>query len=108
MSAVVIRPEDRESGEVWFRAIAGDRERVGRTMGEALDALAADWGDEVQETAVLIQCFRPDRFFTEEQYRRLQELLARRASPTGEERSELEGLIDAELSATVARTDGLP
>ena len=37
----------------------------------------------------------------------MQELLARRASLTAEERTELEALIDAELEATVARTDRL-
>ena len=83
MSAVVIRTEDAGSGEIRFRAIAGTRERVGRTMGEALDALTADWGDDVQETAVLIQRFKPDRYFTEAQYRRMQELLARRTTLSG-------------------------
>ncbi len=28
-----------------------------RELGEALDALTADWGDDIQETAVLIQRF---------------------------------------------------
>jgi hypothetical protein len=37
----------------------------------------------------------------------VQELLARRASLTAEERAELEALIDAELAATAARTDPL-
>jgi hypothetical protein len=37
----------------------------------------------------------------------MQELLAQRASLTTEERAELEALIDAELEATVARTDPL-
>jgi hypothetical protein len=107
MSAVVIRTEDAGSGEIRFRAIAGTREHVGRTMGEALDALTADWGDDVQETAVLIQRFRPDRYFTEAQYRRMQVLLARRTTLSDEESAELEALIDMELDATVARTDAL-
>jgi hypothetical protein len=76
-------------------------------MGEALDALTADWGNDIQETAVLIQRFEPDLYFTEAQHARLQELLARRATLTAEERAELEALIDAELDATVARTDNL-
>jgi hypothetical protein len=37
----------------------------------------------------------------------MQELLARRATLTAEERAELEALIDAELDATVARTEDL-
>jgi regulator of protease activity HflC (stomatin/prohibitin superfamily) len=76
-------------------------------MGEALDALTADWGDDVQETTVLIQRIQPDSFFTDAQYSRMQELLARRATLTAEERAELEALVDAELDATVARTDCL-
>jgi hypothetical protein len=76
-------------------------------MGEALDALTADWGDDVQQTAVLIQRFHPDSHFTAAQYGRMQELLARRASLTAGERAEIEALVDAELEATVARTDPL-
>jgi hypothetical protein len=76
-------------------------------MGEALDALTAEWGDDIQETAVFIQRFQPDAYFTVAQYSRMQELLARRAALTAEERAELETLIDAELDATVARTESL-
>jgi hypothetical protein len=76
-------------------------------MGEALDALAAEWGDDLQEAAVLIQRFEPDRYFTQAQHDRMQDLLARRATLTPQERGELEALIDAELDATIARTDPL-
>jgi regulator of protease activity HflC (stomatin/prohibitin superfamily) len=107
MSPIAIRPENKEAGELRFRAVAGNRQSVGRTMGEALDALTADWGDDIKETAVLIQRFEPDPYFTEAQYSRMQELLARRALLTAEERTELEALIDAELEATIARTDSL-
>jgi len=37
----------------------------------------------------------------------MQELLTRRDSLTAEENGELDGLIDAELDATVSRTDAL-
>jgi hypothetical protein len=107
MTAIEIRTEDGESGQPRFRAVAGDRESVGRTMGEALDALTADWGEEIKEAVVLLPRFGPDPYFTEAQYRRMQHLLARRASLTAEERAELEKLIDAELDATIARTDNL-
>jgi hypothetical protein len=76
-------------------------------MGEALDALTADWGDEFQEMTVLIQRFRPDPYFTQAQYDRMQALLARRPTLTAAEREELEALIDAELEATIARTERL-
>lgn len=107
MTSIAVRPEAGEAGEPRFRAIAGDRQSVGRTMGEALDALVADWADDVHETAVLIQRFRPDAYFTEAQHRRMRDLLDRRAALTAAERAELEALIDAELDATVARTGGL-
>lgn len=107
MTSIAIRTEESEAGKPRFRAIAGDRQSIGRTMGEALDALTADWGDDIQETAVLIQRFQPDAYFTAAQYDRMQELLARRADLTAEERAELEALIDAELEATIARTDRL-
>src|SRR6266849_2425803 len=105
MASVTIYPEPGQQGEPRFRAIAGDRESVGRTMGEALDALTADWGEEVPETAVLIQRFQPDPYFTQAQHDRMQALLSRRDSLAAEERAELEALIAAELAATIARTE---
>jgi hypothetical protein len=107
MTSIAVPPEQGEAGELRFRTIAGDRQSVGRTMGEALDALVADWPDDVQETAVLIQRFQPDMHFAEAQDQRARELLARRAALSPAERGELEALVDAELDATVARTGGL-
>src|SRR5436309_9142374 len=107
MTSIAIRIEDSKADTPRFRAVAGNCQAVGRTMGEALDALTADWGNDIQETAVLIQRFHPDSYFTAAQYDRMQELLAHRASLTAEERVEIEALIDAELEATVARTDRL-
>jgi hypothetical protein len=107
MSSIAIRTENSDVDTPRFRAVAGNRQSVGRTMGEALDALTADWGDDIQETAVFIQRFQPDAYFTAAQCCRMQELLARRATLTAEERAELETLIDAELDATVARTESL-
>ena len=107
MPAIAIRPEASEEGGPRFRAVAGGRQSTGRTMGEALDALTADWGDDIQEATILIQRFKPDEYFTADQYHRMQELLARRDSLTSGERAELESLVDAELEATIARTDFL-
>ena len=104
MTAIAIRTEKKDTGQLRFRAIAGDRQSLGRTMGEALDALTQEWEDSTQETVVLIQHFQPDAYFTQDQYDRMQTLLARRTQLTPEERTELEALIDAELDATVART----
>lgn len=107
MTSIAVRPDTGEAGEPRFRAIAGNCQSVGRTMGEALDALVAQWAEDVEEGAVLIQRFRPDAYFTEAQQRRMEDLRDRRASLTGAERAELEALVDAELDATVARTDNL-
>src|SRR5215831_16366094 len=107
MTAISIRAENIGTDQPRFRAIAGNRQAVGRTMGEALDVLTADWGKNIQEAAVLIQRFQPDAYFTEAQYGCMQELLARRATLTVEERADLEALIDAELDATIARTESL-
>jgi hypothetical protein len=107
MTSIAIRTEKGETDGPRFRAIAGNRQSLGRTMGEALDALTADWGDSFQEAVVLIQRFQPDPYFTQAQYDRMQALLARRTVLTPEERAELEALIDAELDATVARTERL-
>jgi hypothetical protein len=74
-------------------------------MGEALDTLMAEWGDSAPETVVLIQRFQPDQYFTQAQYDRMQALLVHRSTLTPEERTELEALIDAEVDATVARTE---
>jgi hypothetical protein len=87
--------------------MAGGRQYFGATMGQALDALTADWGDSTCEAAILIQRFEPDAFFTGEQRFRKKELLARREKVSPAERAELEALLDAELDATVARTGRL-
>jgi hypothetical protein len=108
MTTISIHKENKVSGDIRFRAVAGNHQSIGRTMGEALDALTAGWGDDIQEAAVLIQRFQPDSYFTESQFNRMQELLARRAALTTDERAELEALIDAELDATVSRTNLLP
>jgi regulator of protease activity HflC (stomatin/prohibitin superfamily) len=107
MTSIVMRTEQSETGAPRFRAIAGQRQSIGRTMGEALDALTADWGNDIQETTVLIQRFQPDPYFTQAQYDRMQALLVRRTALTVAEREELEALIDTELEATVARTERL-
>ena len=107
MTSIAMRTDNSQEGAPRFRAVAGNRQSVGRTMGEALDALTADWDDTIQETAVFIQRLQPDAYFTASQYDRMQELLTRRATLTAEERVELETLIDAELDATVARTESL-
>jgi hypothetical protein len=106
-TSVSIRIEQDEANRPRFRAVAGRRQSVGRTAGEALDALIAQEGGHIECSAVLVQRFAPDAFFTQAQHDRMQELLARRDSLTAGESTELDALIDAELDATVSRTDPL-
>ena len=107
MASISIHSDNAPSEAPRFLAIAGKNRSTGRTAGEALDALIAQEGDKIESSTVLIQRFAPDAYFTQEQYDRMQTLLARRTTLTPEENEELDLLIDAELDATVARTEGL-
>lgn len=107
MTAISIRRDNSQFGFPYFRAAAGGKEAIGSTMGEVLDALTAEWGDEVHETSIVIQRFGPDAFFTQAQHDRMQELMARRETLTAQERQELESLVYAEIDATVARLEHL-
>jgi hypothetical protein len=76
MTTVAILPEATEAGTT-YRAVAGEKQSVGRTAGEALDALTAQLSDEEAGTLVVVQNLRPDRFFTAAQQDRLSELMSR-------------------------------
>lgn len=109
MTTVVILPESRNGKG--FRAIAGEKESFGSTMGEALDALNERLGDEA---VVLVQDLRPDEFFNEAQQRRLSYLMNkwRMARDHGSEFSaaeqeELEKLIETELEGSARRAERL-
>src|SRR5437867_11416549 len=77
MTKVAILPEPAQSGQVTYRAIAGRRQSVGKTAGEALDALTSSLPEKEGGTLVSVQHQRPDEFFTAEQQGRLNELLGR-------------------------------
>jgi hypothetical protein len=114
MTKVSILAEPRQTGELAYRAIAGDRQSVGKTAGEALDALTALLPADVTGTLVVVQQLRPDPLFTGEQQDRLQWLMARwrAARDAGQmlppaEQAELDALVDAELRAATARATAL-
>lgn len=107
MTAVTIREDAQAIDNARFVARSGKFHAVGRTMGEALDALTSQWTEVTETVPVIIQHFGPDRYFTQAQYDRMQELRARIQVLTAEEQAELEALIDAELDATVSRLDTL-
>ncbi|HZO91713.1 MAG TPA: hypothetical protein VFB38_25550 [Chthonomonadaceae bacterium] len=107
MTAATIRIDTLAADNARFVARSGNLRAVGRTMGEALDALVSQWGEIPQTVPVIIQHFGPDRFFTQAQYDRMQELRTRIGTLSAEEQAELDALIDAELAATISRLDAL-
>lgn len=114
MTTVAILPISDANGEKSYRAIAGDKHSVGKTAGQALDALTAQF-DELEFSALLvIQSFHPDSFFSAEQQERLSELMElwRLARDQGlelspEQQAELDNLVELELRAATARTAAL-
>src|SRR4051812_33188979 len=92
--------------EMTFRAVTSHSQAMGRTAGEALDALTSQLPVDETDTLVIVRGLRPGRFFTEAQRYRLEQLMcswrsARDAgtSLSAEEQSELEELVDAEVQA---------
>jgi hypothetical protein len=111
MTTVAILPISTASGEKSYRAIAGDRQSVGKTAGQALDALTTLLGETEFSGLLIIQSFRPDRFFSAEQQERLSELMSlwKTARDQGQElpleqQMELDKLVETELQAATART----
>lgn len=112
MTAIeIVREDNQTSSETRYRAIthAGNVQSVGKTAGEALDALTAQLTAEEGGTLVIVQQMNPDRFFTTAQIHRLQELTERlqTASLTVEEQAEYHTLIATELMASAHRTAAL-
>jgi hypothetical protein len=110
MTRMAILREGADAGT--YRAIGGKAQAIGRTAGEAVDALASKLPEDDAGTLIIVRDLRPDRLFTAEQRRRLEELMGRwRAARDagGElpdvEREELQGLVDAEIEATARRAD---
>jgi hypothetical protein len=114
MTKVSVSHEPGNADSMSYRAVAGRTQALGRTAGEALDALAAQLAPEDAETLVIVRDLKPDRFFSSEQRRRLAELvalrrevLAGRARWDREDAAELELLVDAELQAAAERARNL-
>lgn len=112
----ILRESEIRSESSLFCAVAyaDNAQAVGKTPGEALDALIAQIGSEASSGLVLVQQMQPDRFFNMEQQQRLQVLMARsqEAQAAGrelplEEESERNALIAAELLASAQRTAAL-
>jgi len=111
MAVIAVTPETNETGEIVYRAVEGDRYSIGRTPGQALDALGSEVTGADNGTFLVSRLGTPDRFFTYTQQERLADLMSRWKSPqqgeaglTPDEFAELEDLVQAELQATIDRT----
>ena len=112
MTTIAILPESTTANKLTWRAVAGEKESTGNTAGEALDAMTGLLSDDENSALVIIQRLRPDRFFTSEQRRRLEELMAHWKAARNEggkfgsnEQSELEALVEAELEGAKQRAE---
>lgn len=110
MTTVLILPSF-ENGRR-YRAVAGEKESFGSTMGEALDALNEHLDRAEDETVVFVQDSRPDEFFNEDQQRRLSYLMNRWRTArdnglefSAAEQVELEKLIETELEGSAKRAE---
>ena len=66
MTTIAIVPDTLNGRPTTFRAVAGRRQSVGRTPGEALDALTAQLTAEEAGTLLVVQHLQADAFFTVE------------------------------------------
>jgi hypothetical protein len=110
MTKVAIYREEAGPDEMAYHALAGRNLAVGRTPGEALDALTTQLRREDADTLIIVRNLGPDRFFTAEQRQRLEQLMAAwrvardggKALSSGEQ-AELEDLVAAEVRAATER-----
>ena len=92
-----------------FRAVAGKKESVGRTAGEALDKLTEQLTEDEDGTLLVIQKQRADKFFGAKEQKRLVELMTKKESQalSTEEVQELENLVESELNGARLRAEEL-
>ena len=114
MTTVSILTVSTHQGGVVYHAVSGDHRSEGRTAGEALDGLSGQFARDEAGTFVVVQRRLPDEFFSAEQQRRLEELMAkwRVARDIGsqlsvQEQTELNALVETELRAATDRTAAL-
>ena len=67
MTTVVIQPILDVLGQRSYRAVAGDKQSIGKTAALALDALTTQLGETEFRGILVFQSFRPDQFFGIEQ-----------------------------------------
>lgn len=96
-------PEELSNAK--FRASAGTLHYFGKTPQEALDTLLSHLAENEVPVIHIYPYNQGDRYFTSQQSERLKALRDRRENLLPEEQKELELLIDAELLATIERTE---
>jgi hypothetical protein len=111
MNAISItRTETPEQGTRYHaKAVRGGQEAVGRTRGEALDAIAAQLNLTEDEEMYFVAEMKPDEFFTAQQIERLCQLRDKleNGTLTESEDAEFTALVEAELLASGKRVASL-
>jgi hypothetical protein len=109
MATITVIPDDPRSATS-YRAVAGDTQATGPTVGQALDGLRSKLGNPTGTTLVIVQAMTPDTLFTAEQRDRLATLMDRwrTARDAGqqlpaEEQAELNTLVETEVRAAGER-----
>ena len=107
MNAISItRTETLEQGTRFHaKAVRGGQEAVGKTRGEALDAIASQLSIDDDAEFFYYAEMKPDPFFTAEQISRLYELRQKQENDTLTEADDLEykALVEAELLGSARR-----
>ena len=113
MTAIQILQELPRPGKLRYKAVFGRHHAVGATPGAALDALEHDLPAD-SGTVVILQKFKPARYFDDPQQARLADLMARLQVSrlqgrdlAPHEMAELEALIERELHATALRAEDI-
>jgi hypothetical protein len=110
MTTITVIPDDPKLATTPYRAVAGDKQAVGSTVGQALDGIRAELTGPPETTVVIVQPMMPDDLFTAEQQARLAALMLKwraardhnEALPP-EEQAELEALVKTEVQASGER-----
>ena len=64
MTKVAVLEENDGAHQVSFRAVTAGNQAMGRTAGEALDALTSQLPDGGADTLIIVRSLRPDHLFT--------------------------------------------
>jgi hypothetical protein len=103
-SITVLRDENGTDTGPRFTAVTntGKLQSIGKTMGEAIDALIAKLPDDQASEIVIVVQPRPETAFNKDQVTRLRRLIvAAKISPlSSDDQAEMEALIDAEFKAS--------